>query len=175
MAAITLPTKNRSKTHSPIKVSKRAKKEYHKMICKDEQSRSFFSRFLRDFVEAFNPMGPDPRTIFLRDLRHISPVELSHLLRTRTDRPILFDLRNRGELDCFPFTICDSLQVADLDWEDLLYAVPSQNVVVLFSTNDESVTHMTIPSLPGSCEVWMLRGGLQEWCETGLPVNGLYA
>jgi hypothetical protein len=144
------------------------------MICKDEQTRSFFLRILLNFVEAFNPMGPDPRAIFLRDLRHISPVDLSHLLRTRADKPILFDLRNRHELDCFPFTICDSLQVAELGWEDLLYFVPSQNVVILYGANDESVEHMTIPSLPGDFEVWMLRGGLQEWCETGLPVNGLH-
>jgi hypothetical protein len=148
-------------------------KEYDKMICKDEVSGSFFSRILRSFVEAFTPMGSDG-TIFLRDLRRISPVDLLHLLRTRTDRPILFDLRNRHELDCFPFTICDSLQVADLDWDALLDSVPSRNTVILYGASDESVAHTTISALPTGCEVWMLRGGLQEWCETGLPVDRLH-
>lgn len=148
-------------------------KEYDKMICKDEQSQSFFSRFLRNFVEVFSPMDSDPRTIFLRDLRRISPVDLFQSLPL-THRPILFDLRSRHELDCFPFTICDSLQVADLDWEALLYSVPPRNVVILYGSNDKSVARMTISALPAGCEVWMLRGGLQEWCETGLPVNGLH-
>lgn len=144
------------------------------MSCKDESSRSSFLRFLRSFVETFNLIGAAPRTVFLKDLRRISPVDLSHSLRTRTDRPILFDVRNRHELDCFPFTICDALQVGALDWEALLNAVPSQNIVVLYGANGESVADMTIASLPENCEVWMLRGGLEEWCETGLPVNGLH-
>lgn len=144
------------------------------MNCKDEASRSFFSRFFRNFVEAFNPMGSDPGTIFLRDLIHTSPVELSGLLQTRTHRPILFDLRNRHELECFPFTICDALQVGDLDWGALLDSVPSENVVILFGTDNQSVAHLKIFSIPEGCEVWMLRGGLQEWYETGLPLNALH-
>ena len=141
------------------------------MFCKDTQSQSSFWRFLRGFVEAFTPMDSDPRTICLRDLRRVSPVDV---FRTLTVRPILFDLRSRHELDSFPFTICDSLQVADLDWQALLSSVPSQNVVILYGATDESVAHMTISSLPEGCEVWMLRGGLREWCETGFPVNGLH-
>jgi hypothetical protein len=149
-------------------------KEYDQMICKNEQSRFSFLRLLRYFVQAFTPMGWDPGTIFLRDLRHISPVDLFHLLRTRTDRPILFDLRNRHELDCVPFTICDSLQVGDLDWEDLLYSVPPKNIVILYGSNEDSVAQMTISSVPEGSELWMLRGGLQGWCETGLPVDHLH-
>lgn len=143
------------------------------MSCEDESSRSsLFVRFLRNFLEAFNLLGSGPGTIFLKNLRRISPVDLFHLLRTQTDRPILFDLRNRHELNCFPFTICDSLQVGELDWETLLNAVPSQNVVILYGADDESAAGMTLSSLPEGCEVWMLRGGLEEWCETGLPANG---
>ena len=148
-------------------------KEYDKMICKDEHRRSFFVRLLRNIVEAFAPMDSNPGTIFLRDLRRVSPVDLSHSLWTLTDRPILFDLRNGHELDSFPFTICDSLQVGELDWKALLNSVPSRNVVILYGANPESVAHMTISSLPQGCEVWMLQGGLQEWCEAGLPVDGL--
>ena len=48
------------------------------------------------------------------------------------------------------------------------------DVVILYGANSESVAHLTISSLPEGCEAWMLRGGLQEWCETGLPDNGLH-
>jgi hypothetical protein len=143
--------------------------EHNKIICKHD--RSLFVRIFRKVIEAFTPLGPDPGTILLRDLRHISPVALFHLLPTLSERLILLDLRSRYELDCFPFAICDSLQTADLDWEALLHSVPPRNVVILYGSNDESVAYMTIASLPKGLDVLNLRGGLQEWCETGLPLN----
>jgi hypothetical protein len=139
-----------------------------KMSWHDKSSRAVLLSFIRNALQAFNPIGVDPETIFLKDLPRISPANLSHLLR-RTDQPILFDLRNRHELDSFPFTICDALQVGDLDWEALLNSVPSQNIVILYGANDESVAEMAISSLPTGCEVWTLRGGL-----SGQPVNDLH-
>jgi ABC-type xylose transport system substrate-binding protein len=73
-----------------------------------------------------------------------------------------------------PFTICDSLQVGELDWEALLYSVPPKNIVILYGSNEDSVAQMTISLVPEGIELWMLRGGLQEWCETGLPVDHLH-
>lgn len=108
------------------------------MICKDEQRGSFFARFLRTIVEAFNPIASQPGTIFLRDLRRISPVRLSHMLRTLTDRPILFDLRNKHELDRFPFAISDVLQMADFALDATLRSVPPQNLVILYGTCGKS-------------------------------------
>ena len=46
--------------------------------------------------------------------------------------------------------------------------------MILYGTNDESVAHMRIASLPEGLDVRILRGELREWCETGLPVNPLH-
>ena len=143
------------------------------LVFEDEQGRSFNARVFRTIFEAFIPKGSDPGTIFLRDLRRISPVNLFYLLPDLIDRLIILDLRSTSQLDDYPFAICDALETADLDWEALLHSVPPHNVVILYGSNDESVAHMRIASLPEGLDVRILRGGLQEWCETGLPVNPL--
>jgi hypothetical protein len=143
------------------------------LVFEDEQGRSFIARVFRKVFEAFIPKGSDPGTIFLRDLRRISPVDLFYLLPNLIDRLIILDLRSSSQLDDYPFAICDALQAADLDWEALPHSVPPHNVVILYGSNDESVAHMRIASLPEGLDVRILRGGLQEWCERGLPVNPL--
>jgi hypothetical protein len=85
-------------------------------VFEDEQGRSFIARVFRKIFEAFIPKGSDPGTIFLRDLRCISPVDLFYLLPNLIDRLIILDLRSTSQLDDYPFAICDALQAADLDW-----------------------------------------------------------
>ena len=145
------------------------------LVFEDEQSPSFIPRVFRKIFEAFIPKGSDPGTIFLRDLRHFSPVvDLFYLLPNLIDRLIILDLRSSSQLDDYPFAICEALQTADLDWEALLHSVPPHNVVILYGSNDESVAHKRIASLPEGLDVRILRGGLREWCKTGLPVNPLH-
>ena len=154
-------------------MAENVKMEYD-LVFEDEQGRSFIARVFRKIFEAFIPKGSDPGTIFLRDLRRISPVDLFYLLPNLIDRLIILDLRSSSQLDDYPFAICEALQTADLDWEALLHSVPPHNVVILYGSNDESVAHKRIASLPEGLDVRILRGGLREWCETGLPVNPLH-
>ena len=100
-------------------------------------------------------------------------MDLFYLLPNLIDRLTILDLRSTSQLDDYPLAICKALETADLDWEALLHSVPPHNVVILYISNDESVAHMRIASLPEGLDVRILRGGLQEWRETGLPVNPL--
>jgi len=105
-------------------MAENVKMEYD-LVFEDEQGRSFIARVFRKTFEAFIPKGSDPGTIFLRDLRHISPVvDLFYLLPNLIDRLIILDLRSSSQLDDYPFAICEALQTADLDWEALLHLVP---------------------------------------------------
>ena len=64
------------------------------LVFEDEQSPSFIPRVFRKIFEAFIPKGSDPGTIFLRDLRRISPVHRFCLFPNLIDRLIILDLRS---------------------------------------------------------------------------------
>lgn len=103
----------------------------------------------------------------------ISPEDLSSMFVDCPNKPIMFDLRTRKEVDLYPYVIPGALLTTNVSVSTLLPSIPPRSTVVLYAAeqtpNNCSLARWQAPD----SRFYMLKGGLRAWWEAHLPLESV--
>lgn len=126
--------------------------------------RSFF-RTQRDGSPAAD-LGPAGTS-------HINAVQLASLFSCASQKLMVFDLRSLTEIEQYPRTIPGALLTTHVDLCTLVPWIPPETIVVLYATEEVPRRFAQLTVSPGRPKIRLLDGGLQLWCQEGLPVENV--
>ena len=101
-------------------------------------------------------------------------IDREHLLilyGQSAERLILFDLRQKDDVDRFPFIIPGALLTTSANVLDLVDWIPPQAIVVLYGAEKMSAHAGLIARLPQDAYFYLLEGGIKSWRIAQFPME----
>jgi rhodanese-related sulfurtransferase len=106
-------------------------------------------------------------------LNPLSPADLYSQLAGRPEKPIIIDIRERREIEAFPYIIPGALVSANVSFSVMIPWIPPRSTVVLYAS-DNIPDHCNAPSvITLVSRGYVLDGGLRAWHEAGLPLESV--
>lgn len=104
-------------------------------------------------------------------ISEISAAELSSLLVNLPHKLIIFDLRERNEIDLYPYGIPGALLTANVSLHLMLPAIPPQSTVVFYAADRKPIDFDLLHPFSLKPNFHLLKGGLRAWWEAHLPLE----
>jgi hypothetical protein len=101
-------------------------------------------------------------------------IDSEHLLilyGQSAEKLTLFDLRQKDDIDRFPFMIPGALLTTSANVLDLIDWIPPQAIVVLYGAEKISAHADLIASLPADAHFYLLEGGIKSWRIAKFPME----
>jgi hypothetical protein len=108
-----------------------------------------------------------------KQLNPLSAADLYSQLADLSEKPIIVDIRERREIETFPYIIPGALLSANVSFSAMIPWIPPRSAVVLYASD----------SIPDDCNPprviklasrgYVLDGGLRAWYTAGLPLESV--
>jgi rhodanese-related sulfurtransferase len=101
----------------------------------------------------------------------ISAIELAAFCWSASDRLMVFDLRENSQIEEYPHAIPGALLTTHVNIATLIPWIPPKTIVVLYAAEDVPLRFAHLSAPPAEIKLYMLRGGLRSWWQSGLPLE----
>ncbi|MGH9686852.1 MAG: rhodanese-like domain-containing protein [Candidatus Acidiferrales bacterium] len=101
----------------------------------------------------------------------ISAASLAFLSDCSNDGLILLDLRGAHEIEKHTYSIPGALLTFNVDLAALIRWIPPSSTVVMFAAETIAAHDGRLRPSGRRLKVYSLEGGLQAWCQAGLPIE----
>lgn len=109
----------------------------------------------------------------LKEMVEISAEHLSALLKPLSSTLMIFDLRQRDEVENYPYIIPGGLLTTKIDVPALIGWVPPRTWVVLYATDRIPSSSSRLHLLRGDLSFYVLSGGLRAWWAADLAMESV--
>lgn len=131
---------------------------------------------MKRHYEGFEAMWKILKNPLSKRMDSINVTEFLQLLESVPDKIIIFDVRDRSEINAYPRMIPQALLATDLSLSALMPWLPPEMWVVLYgensvSENSISRDYETLRTLRPDARFRALKGGLRAWWEAQLETE----